>query len=315
MKGEINDMNKLACESFIIMCDELMIPAEESIHQIKMTFKEEIRKIDKLKKKAATANGDFNKMIKYYKEAHDILISLYKKINEIEDSSFDKLITNTGNILTLISGIGSAIGVNLLAYYVRKSGNILEDIKPGFIGTVTAGGAGAYAGFKLTKPMRERRNIRYDVLRKIDEELEKIDACIKVLKNPDKYGINDTDFENLWKAEFNKQSVDINKVLNGLLNILNSKITPKMKKLGYSSKFVLDKYERCDGARIFFNMNNEETSKFWDENWESIQEEFEDCVNKYMNVHNRDIVNISIQWDCYACDDTVLEASFWIDTK
>jgi len=308
-------MNKLACESFINYCDELLIPAEESIHQIKITFKEEIRKIDKLKKKAAAANGDFDKMLKYYKEAHDLLISLYKKINDIGVSSFDKLITNTGNILTIISGVGSAVGVNLLAYHVRKSGNIPEDVKPGFIGTAAAGGVGAYAGFKLTKPMRERCNTRYDVLRKIDEELEKIDACIKVLKNPTKYGINGTDFENLWKAEFNKQSADINKILSGLVNILNSKITPKMKKLGYSSKFVLDKYEKCDGARIFFNMGNEELSKFWDDDWERVQEEFEDCVNKYMNAHSKDIANMRIQWDCYACDDTVLEASFWIDTK
>jgi hypothetical protein len=212
--------------------------AEESAHSIKKTFDKEIKRIEELKKRAQEAKGDIEKTLSCYKEAKSILVDLKSKVEKMDVKAFDKAISGAATILSIVTGVGAAVGLSILLKKFTGFRHIW--------GSTMAGTVVSLGTLGVTQPLRDKKKTKKNVLNEIDDEIKKVDVCIEVLSNPSKYGkylkgieLNDN---TLSEASFNQWADNAKPIINKLLSSLNQKIKPLVNEEGIPGMFVFEKY-------------------------------------------------------------------------
>ena len=287
-------MNQYIIENFISFCDDMQI-AEESAHQIKVELKKEMKEIELLRKEAVTIKGDIKKTLECYIKAEKILEQLRSKVNSMDVSTFDKAISGVATIISIATGVGAAIGMNIL---FKKALNESHAFTSMFVGGMTGGTVG-----KITKGARNRKYTKNEVLSKIETEMNKINICIQVLKNPKKYKKYLTDYTDDKLIEsYNAERLDkIMPLMNKLINLLNAEVVPLLKELNCNGKFEFKNmviYYTDEDSYAFSDKWNNETPEEHDLCYK-VEEEFHNCMKTFMKKYANEIkqFNLNIEYD------------------
>ena len=248
-------MDNIAIESFIAHCDDMMI-AEESVRDMKSLFKSELNKANTLKRKAFDTKGDLKKMLPLYKEAKQILLDLQKKVNEMETSAFDKVISKSGAVISILTSIGSAIG--MLLCFDNKS------VSPKSLFAGSAVGAITYVGMQpAVFPLRNRIYKKEELLNIIKDEIYKTSVCIMVCSNPSKYqkylhgsSYTETDLLNAnTQNEISKRLAIMEKIRDEI----QLKMRSILKEAGLPTEFKISD----DATSIYLDADNNILNKFY----------------------------------------------------
>ena len=285
-------MNQYAIESFISFCDDMMI-AEESAHQIKVEFKKEMKQIELLRKEAATTKGDIKKTLECYIKAEKILEELRSKVNSMDVSTFDKAVSGAATIISIATGVGAAIGMNVFFKKVLDENHAFSSM---IIGSIAGGTVG-----KITKKARNRKYTKNEVLSKIVTEMNKINICIQVLKNPKKYKKYLTDYTDDKLIEsYNAERLDkLMPLMNKLINLLNAEVVPLLKELNCNGKFEFKNM-------VIYYTDEDSFSDKWNNGTPEehdlcykVEEEFHNCMKTFMKKYANEIekFNLDIRYD------------------
>lgn len=289
-------MNTYSLESFINFCDDMQI-AEESAHQIKSVFKKEMKQIESLRKEATTVKGDIKKTLECYIKAEEILEQLRSKVNSMDVSTFDKVISGTATIISIATGVGAAIGMNILFKKVLNERKVLNE-SHAFSSMIVGGTAGGTV-WKITKGARNRKYAKQDILYTINNEIEKVKICINVLKNPDKYKkyLPDKDYsdEKLMNAYDSKKVDDIMPLVNKLLKILNNKLQRNLKEIGCDGEFTYKNKYKCiyyTDESTFFDTWPDGPTPNW-KKWVDIDELFREIVEDFVSNNRAELKKLN----------------------
>lgn len=269
-------------ESFISFCDDIQI-AEESAHQIKSVFKKEMKQIESLRKEAATVKGDIKKTLECYIKAEEILDQLRSKVNSMDVSTFDKAISGTATIISIATGVGTAIGMNILFKKVLNESHAFS--------SMIVGGTAGGTVWKITKGARNRKYAKQDILYTINNEIEKVKICINVLKNPDKYKkyLPDKDYsdEKLMNAYDSKKVDDIMPLVN--------KLQRNLKEIGCDGEFTYKNKYKCiyytDESTFFDTWPNGPTPNW--KKWVDIDELFREIVEDFVSNNRAELKKLN----------------------
>ena len=285
-------MNTYTLESFINFCDDIQI-AEESARQIKVEFKKEMKEIELLRKEAATIKGDIKKTLECYIKAEKILEQLQSKVNSMDVSTFDKAVSGAATIISIATGVGAAIGMNV---FFKKALNESHAFTSMIVGSIAGGTVG-----KITKGARNRKYTKNEVLSNVGSEIYKVKICIQVLKNPKKYKKYLTDYTDDKLIEsYNAERLDkIMPLMNKLINLLNAEVVPLLKELNCNGKFEFKNM-------VIYHTDEDSFSDKWSNGTPEehdlcykVEEEFYNCMKTFMKKYANEIekFNLDIRYD------------------
>lgn len=281
---------------FIEIQNDNLSTAEESVHKMKKSLRVDMKRVNELKRKANESNGNNNEIINCYVEAKRILGDLSKQIYEMEVSELDGIISTIGNVLAIVATIGGSIGVNKLEAW---SNNGKGSFSAKFMGAI----GGGFVGAALTKGMRNRKNMKAIILTKIESEIVGIEECIKVLKEPKKYNVDKTDFNALRESYKKYYETELNKVLNTLVDELNTKVFPKLKEIGLPFKF-----EMFSKTSIHWLGDEHVPSDYSKESeLEDVQEYYEKCIKDFWRRYK-------VQFKKLHVDELVVDNDSWLNS-
>lgn len=178
--------NWIATENFIMECDDLMIPAEESVHQMKKAYKVGMKEIKALKKKIQEADGDPLLMEDCYEQGIMILQDMKSDIKSFKPSGIDKTLSFVGNLLPIVSYLAASFGLDhIFKKYFIYNGDAfqqLTQIISRAIAEDLAGRAASKATKAVTKPLRNRIDVKKALLKTIDMELNAMKKALSDIK-------------------------------------------------------------------------------------------------------------------------------------
>lgn len=179
----------LATENFIMECDNLIIPAEESVYQMKKAYNVGMKEIKALKKKIQEADGDPMLMEDCYEQGIMILQDMKSDIKSFKPSGIDKTLSFVGNLLPIVSYLAASFGLDhIFKKYFIYNGDAFQQLTQmisRMIAEDLAGRAASKAIKTVTKSLRNRIDIKEALIKAIDIELDAMKKALSDIKGLD----------------------------------------------------------------------------------------------------------------------------------
>jgi len=185
----MNYDNWIATENFIMECDDLLIPAEESVHQMKKVYKVGMKDIKALKQKIQEANGDPMLMEDCYEQGIIILQDMKSDIKAFKPSGIDKILNFIGNLLPIVSYLAASFGLDhVFKKYFMYNGDAFQKLTQMIargIAEDLSGRAASAVTKAATKPIRNRLDVKKALIKAIDMELKAMKKALADIKGLD----------------------------------------------------------------------------------------------------------------------------------
>lgn len=179
----------IATENFIMECEDLLIPAEESVHQMKKTYKVGMKEIKALKKKIIEADGDPMLMEDCYDQGIMILEDMKSDIKSYKANGIDKTLNFIGNLLPVVSYLAASFGLDhIFRKYFKYNGDMYQQLMQ-MCSRMIAEDLTGRAAMSMTKvaikPLRNRMDAKQTLLKAIDIELNSMKKALAEIRGLD----------------------------------------------------------------------------------------------------------------------------------